>query len=86
MIDWVIVGAGAVVFVTLVIVQAIMRSKRPVRSAIAAMIFGVLALLAVNFCSQLTNVSIPLSPLTISISMILGISGVICLLLLQRIL
>lgn len=84
--DWTLIGAGAAVFLTLVIIQAIMRSKRPVRSAVSSMLVGLLAMLAVNFCSQWTNVTIPVSPLTIAVSMILGIPGVTCLLILQRIL
>ncbi|MBR2177468.1 MAG: pro-sigmaK processing inhibitor BofA family protein [Clostridia bacterium] len=84
--DWVIPAIGAVIFLTLVIVHAIMRSNHPVRSAVLSLIPGIAALICVNLASGLTAVAIPVSPLTLSTSAVLGIPGVTCLLILQRIL
>lgn len=74
------------VFIFLIIIQKIMRSAHPVRSAIIAAFWGIAAMASVNICSSFTSVSIPISPMSISVSAALGIPGVICLLLLQRIL
>lgn len=83
---WVTVIICASVFIVLIIIQKIMKSVHPVRSAVLAMLWGIVALIAVNICSSFTNVSIPVSPMTLSVSAVLGIPGVTCLLLLQRIL
>ncbi len=84
--SWWVIAIICAVFITLVIIQKIMKSKHPIRSAVLSMLCGIVALIAVNLCSFFTNVSIPVSPMTLSISAVLGIPGVTCLLLLQRIL
>lgn len=63
-----------------------MNSEHPVRTAVISMMWGIIALVAVNLCSSFTGVSIPVSPMTLSFSAVLGIPGVTCLLLMQRIL
>lgn len=83
---WIIAIICVSVFLVLVIIQKIMKSIHPVRSAILSMLWGIVALIAVNICSFFTGVSIPVSPMTLSASAVLGIPGVTCLLLLQRIL
>ena len=84
--EWIIAGICFGVFIILVIIQKIMHSKRPVRTAVISMLWGIIALVAVNICSSFTGVSIPVSPMTLSVSAVLGIPGVTCLLLMQRIL
>lgn len=84
--EWIIAGICLGVFIILVIIQKIMHSKQPVRTALISMMWGIIALVAVNLCSSFTGVSIPVSPMTLSVSSVLGIPGVTCLLLMQRIL
>lgn len=83
---WIIAVICAAVFIVLVIIQKIMHSKRPVRMAVLSLLWGIIALICVNLCTFFTNVSIPVSPMTLAVSAVLGIPGVTCLLLLQRIL
>lgn len=83
---WMIAIICTGIFLVLVIIQKIMKSAHPIRSAILSMLWGIIALVAVNICSSFTSVSIPVSPMTLSVSAVLGIPGVTCLLLLQRIL
>ena len=73
------------VFLTLIIVQVIMRSERPVRSAVFSLFPGPLAMLCLNLLSGITSVSVPVSPLALSVAAVLGIPGVTCLLVLCRI-
>ena len=84
--EWIIVGICFGVFIILVIIQKIMHSEHPVRTAVISMMWGIIALVAVNLCSSFTGVSIPVSPMTLSFSAVLGIPGVTCLLLMQIIL
>ena len=76
----------AAVMLTLIIIHLIMRSKHPIRSSILSLIPGIVALMCVNLISGYTNVAIPVSPLSLSISAVLGIPGVTCLLIIQRVL
>ena len=76
----------AMIIITLVIIHCIMHSKHPVRSAFLSLIPGIIALLCVNLSSSLTGVFIPVSPMNLSVSAVLGIPGVTTLLILQRIL
>lgn len=84
--DWVIPAICAVIMLTLIIIHAIMRSKHPVRSAVLSLIPGIIALICVNVTAFYTNVTLPVSPLSLSVSAVLGIPGVTCLLIIQRIL
>jgi pro-sigmaK processing inhibitor BofA len=74
------------VFLLLVIIQVIMKSKRPVRSAIGGVLTGFLALAVVDLTGIFTGVTIPVSPLTLGVSGVAGIPGVTLLLLLNLIL
>ncbi len=83
---WIIPAICAAVMLTLIIIHLIMRSKHPIRSSILSLIPGIVALMCVNLISGYTNVAIPVSPLSLSISAVLGIPGVTCLLIIQRVL
>lgn len=83
---WEIAGICTGVFIILVIIQKISGSETPVRSVILSMLVGILALTAVNLCSGFTNVSVPVSLLSLIVSSVLGIPGVTMLLILQMIL
>ncbi len=76
----------AAVMLTLIIIHLIMHSKHPIRSSLLSLLPGIAALLCVNLISGYTNVTIPVSPLSLSVSAVLGIPGVTCLLIIQRIL
>ncbi len=82
----IVIAICAVVMLTLIIIHAIMRSQHPVRSAFFSLIPGVIALMCVNLTSIWTNVTIPVSPLSLSISAVLGIPGVTALLIIRNIL
>ncbi len=84
--NWLIIAVCTAILIMLIIIQKLMKSPHPIRSALIAVIWGIVALAAVNLCSSFTDVSIPVNPLTLSVSSVLGIPGVTCLLLLQRIL
>lgn len=77
---------AAVIILTLIIVHCIMHSKHPVRSAFISLTPGLIAMLCINLSYTFTGVSIPVSPMNLSVSAVLGIPGVTALLLLQRIL
>lgn len=70
---------------SLIIIQLIMRSKHPLRSAFFGLLPGIAALICVNLLQGFTSVSVPISPLTLSVSAVLGIPGVTALLIIQRI-
>lgn len=71
------------VFLLLVVIQVIMKSKRPVRRAVGGILTGLFTLVAVNLTGMFTGVSLPISPLTIGVSGVAGIPGVTLLLLLN---
>ena len=52
------------------------RKKHPVKRALISMMIGALALIIVNLCSCFTGVYIPISLLSILISVIGGVPGV----------
>ena len=74
------------VFALLVLIQVIVRAKRPVRRAVGGIITGLCALAVVNLTGLFTGVTLPISPLTLGVSGAAGISGVTLLLLLNLIL
>lgn len=80
-----VLWGAAIIFVLLVIVQIIVRAKRPVRSAIGNVAVGWLTLLAVNLTGSFTGVVLPLSALSIGVAGAAGIPGVTMLLLLNLI-
>lgn len=71
------------VFLLLVMIQAIMKSKRPVRGAIGGVLTGFLTLAVVDLTGMFTGVTIPVSPLALGVSGVAGIPGVTLLLLLN---
>lgn len=79
-------AACLTVFLTLVIVHVIMHSHRPIRAAVLSLLPGIIALICVDVFSGMTGVFIPVSPLTLAVSSVLGIPGVTCLLIITRIL
>ncbi len=81
--DTTLIAIIAAVFAVLVIIQKLMRSPHPVRSALLSSLCGLLALAAVNVCASFTSVSIPVSRLSLAVSAVLGIPGVTSMLLLQ---
>ena len=74
------------VILALIIIQVIMHSEHPVRAAVLSLLPGLLAMLCVNLLSSFTSVSVPISPLSLFISAVLGIPGLTALLIIQRIL
>lgn len=59
------------------------RKKHPVKRALFSMIIGALALIAVDLCSGFTGVYIPISLLSIMVSVIGGVPGVALMLILN---
>ncbi len=84
--DHMIVLISLGVFIILVIIQKIMRSSHPVRSAVLSSLLGILALAAVNLCAGFTSVWIPVSRLSLAVSAVLGIPGVTAMLMIHMIL
>ncbi len=80
---WVILTICGGIFLLLVGIQKIMKSKHPVRSALLGLAVGPLCMVIINIISVFTHVNIPISPLTLGISSVLGVSGVTAMLLLQ---
>lgn len=74
------------IIIVLIVIQLIMRSRHPVRSAFFGLLPGLIALLFVNLLQGYTSVSIPVSPLSLTVSAVLGIPGVTALLIIQRLL
>ena len=73
------------VFLLLVVIQIIMKSKRPFRHAVGGILIGLFTLALVNLTGVFTGVSLPVSPLTIGVSGVAGVPGVTMLLLLNLI-
>ncbi len=84
--NWVVPVICVSVMLVLIIIQLIMRSKHPIRSAFLSLLPGIIALACVNLTAAFTSVTVPVSPLTLAVSAVLGIPGVIGLLVIQRIL
>ncbi len=74
------------VFITLIIIQVIMHSEHPVRAAVLSLLPGPAAMLCINLLSAYTSVSVPVSPLSLAVSAVLGIPGLTMLLIVCRIL
>lgn len=72
-------GIAAILFGTLIVFAIIHfagKNKRPLRRASISMLTGLLTLLAVNISGYFTGVFLPISLLSILISVIGGIPGV----------
>lgn len=65
------------------VIHYLSRKKHPVKRALISMIIGALTLTAVNLCSGFTGVYIPISLLSIIISVIGGVPGVALMLILN---
>ena len=83
--DWTIAAVAAGIFVLLVVLQIIARAPHPMRKAAGGMLYGVLALAAVNLSGVFTGVTLPVSLLSLSVSAVAGIPGVTLMLLLRMI-
>lgn len=79
---WIILAS---IFFTLVIIQLLVRSKKPIRKAISGILTGLFSLFAVNLLGIFTNVTLPISLLSLGISAVAGIPGVTMLLLLKMV-
>ena len=73
------------IFLTLVITQILVRSKKPIRKAISGVLTGLFSLFAVNLLGIFTNVTLPISLLSLGVSAVAGIPGVTMLLILKMI-
>ncbi|MDR3179090.1 MAG: pro-sigmaK processing inhibitor BofA family protein [Oscillospiraceae bacterium] len=71
------------VFSSLIFVQIAIKSEKPIRKAIISSFWGILTLIFVNAVSFLTNAWLPVSLLSIGITMVLGIPGVTMLLIMN---
>lgn len=80
---WVILAVCGGIFLILVAIRKIMKSKHPVRSALLGLLVGPVCMIIINIISIFTSVSIPISPLSLGVSSTLGIPGVTAMLLLQ---
>ena len=80
---WAILLICVGVFLALVAIRKIMKSKHPIRSTLLGLLLGPACMLVINIISIFT--SIPISPLSLGISSTLGIPGVTAMLLLQLI-
>ncbi len=67
-------------FIIFSIIHKINKNKRPVKRALISILSGAAALAAVDLTSFFTGVYIPLSLLSITVSLVLGIPGVTALL------
>ena len=81
-----LMNTGLIIFITFIvfaIIHKIGKNKRPFKRAFISLFTGVLALLAVNLSSIFTGVYLPVSLLSILISLIGGIPGVTLMLVLN---
>lgn len=80
---WGIMAIGGGIFLVMVLLLKLQKSKKPVSMAILHIALGITAMLCVNIFSGITNTSIPVSPLSLSVSGVLGVPGVTTMLLIQ---
>ena len=78
-----LIAAG--IFLLLVVIQVILRTKHPIRKAAGGVLTGLAALIIVNVSGVLTGVTLPISMLSIGVSAVAGIPGVTMMLLLNLI-
>lgn len=65
------------------IANAVGKSKHPVKKTVMGMFMGIISLVSVNILSPLTNVALPISALSVLVSMIGGVPGVTLILMLN---
>lgn len=85
MTQWSVWMILAGIFLTLIIIQILVRSKKPIRKAISGILTGLCSLFAVNLFGVFTNVTLPISLLSLGVSAVAGIPGVTMLLILKMI-
>lgn len=84
--QWLIFLILGSIFIVLVIIKAILHTKKPVRGAIISMFIGIAALGSVNLLGPIIGINIPISLLSLCTASIVGIPGVATLILLSVIL
>lgn len=80
---WVLLLLPAGVWVVFAFIHFLGKNKRPFRRALVSMLIGAGLLTAINLTSGFTGVSIPVSFLSVAVSVIGGLPGVTLLLLLN---
>lgn len=68
------------IFAGIIILAVTLRNEKPFRNLLLSLFSGVGSLFAVNIASTLTSVSLPVNALTLIISTVGGIPGVVLLL------
>lgn len=58
------------------IMNVVGKSKHPVKKTLMGMVMGIISLAAVNLLSPMTNVALPISALSVLVSMVGGVPGV----------
>lgn len=79
-------GIAGILFGCLIIFSALhyfSKKKHPVKRALLSMAIGAASLIAVNLCSGFTGVYIPISLLSVLVSVIGGVPGVTLILILN---
>lgn len=71
-----LIGIITAVIVIYSIINAISKSKHPIKKSIAGVLTGFVALIAVNLLTPLTSVSVPISIMSILVAAIGGLPGV----------
>ena len=85
MLSWSIVVIIIGVLISLICIQTIIRTEKPLKKAFCGVFKGILALMAVNLTGAFTGVTIPISILSLCISILGGIPGVTTLVILDMI-
>ena len=83
--NWLLWALMAGIFLALVLIQVLVKSKKPVRKAAGGVLMGLAALACVNLTGMFTGVTLPVSFLSLGVSAVGGIPGVTMLLLLNLI-
>ena len=74
---------GAVVVAAVIMIIYYWKSKKPIKNAFLGIFSGAAGLLLVHFLGNYIGISLPLSIFNISVSLILGVPGVITLIILH---
>lgn len=76
--------SAAVIYGFIYLIMAV-RTKKPFKTIFMFALFGILALLAVNFTSKYSGIHLPVNEYTISATAVFGLPGTVFLLLLRMI-
>lgn len=71
------------IFIALISIQAIAHTEKPLRKVFCGIFKGVAALMAVNISGIFTGITLPVSLLSLAISILGGIPGVTALVILD---